>query len=145
MKSMLAVSAALCGMLVAFSVSAAEDKDIIDYRQHIMRTMEEQTAIIGMIASGAAPEEGMKAATQSIALSASIALKSFEAKAQGGKSKPELWAKWDDFTARMKKFAEKSAEMSAMAQKGATVVEMTGVMVEALPCKECHDLYRNEK
>jgi len=131
-------------MLAAFGAAAAEDKDIIDYRQHIMRTMEEQTAIIGMIVSGAAPEEGMKASAESIALAASIALKSFEAKVQGGKAKPEVWSKWDDFSARMKKFAEKSAELSVAAKKGASIGELTGILVEALPCKECHDTYRTE-
>ena len=85
------------------------------------------------------------AAAEAIALGASISLKSFEAKVQGGKAKPEVWTKWDDFTARMKKFAEKTAEFSAQAKKGASPSELTGILVEALPCKECHDAYRNEK
>ena len=110
-----------------------------------MKTMEEQTAIIGMIVSGAAPAEAIPAAAEAIALGASISLKSFEAKVQGGKAKPEVWTKWDDFTARMKKFAEKTAEFSAQAKKGASPSELTGILVEALPCKECHDAYRNEK
>jgi cytochrome c556 len=145
MRSGLAIAAGLTAAVLAFSAAAAEDKDIIDYRQHIMRTMEEQTAVIGMIVSGAAPEEGMKASAEVIALSASIALKSFEAKVQGGKSKPEVWAKWDDFSARMKTFVEKSAALSAVAKKGGSVSELTSVLVEALPCKECHDVYRQEK
>ena len=145
MRSKIALIAGLGMAFAACGSAAAEDKDIIDYRQHIMKAMEEQTAIIGMIVSGAAPEEGMKASAESIALGASIALKSFEAKVQGGKAKPEVWGKWDDFSTRMKTFAAKTQELSAAAKRGASVAELTGILVEALPCKQCHDDYRNEK
>ena len=122
----------------------ADDKDVIEYRQHIMKSLEQQTAALGQILSGAGPTENTLAHMESLALSASIALKSFEAKVPGGAAKPEVWKDWADFTKRMKEFAEKSAEMAKVGrEQGAEQAAM--LVIEALPCKGCHDVYRDEK
>ena len=122
----------------------AEDKDVIEYRQHIMKSLEQQTAALGQILSGAGPAENTLAHMETLALSASIALKSFEAKVPGGAAKPEVWKDWTDFSKRMKEFAEKSAEMAKVGrEQGPEQAAM--LVIEALPCKGCHDVYRDEK
>jgi cytochrome c556 len=141
--------AALAGAMSfsqAYAAAATYDeKDVIEYRERIMKTLQEQTAIIGMMASTAIPSDTLPATAQAIALAAKIAGKSFEQKVPGGEAKPEVWAKYDDFSKRMKTFAEKSQAMSDAATKGATLTEITELLVDALPCKDCHDLYRAEK
>jgi cytochrome c556 len=125
-------------------VGHTDDKDVVDYRQHIMKSLEQQTAALGQILSGAGPAENTVAHMETLALTASIALKSFEAKVPGGAAKPEVWKDWADFSKRMKEFAEKSAEMAKIGrEQGADQAALH--VIEALPCKGCHDVYRDEK
>lgn len=142
-------AAALAGAMSFSQAQAAAaayaDKDVIDYREHIMKTLQEQTAIMGMIVSTLAPPEQMAMHAEAIALAAKMAATSFEQKVPGGEAKPEIWTKYDDFSKRMKTFVEKSQTMSDAAKKGASTTEITEMLVEALPCKDCHDLYRDEK
>ena len=122
----------------------AAGKEAIEYRQHIMKSLEQQTAALGQILSGAGPAENTVAHMETLALSASIALKSFEAKVPGGAAKPEVWSDWADFSKRMKDFADKSAEMAKIGrEQGPDQAAM--LVIEALPCKGCHDTYRDEK
>ncbi len=125
-------------------VSAAEDKDVIDYRQHIMKTLDAQTASLGMTVSTQIPPDNFVAHVEAIALTARTALKSFEAKVPGGESKPEVWAQWDDFSKRMNDFVAKTEKLAHSAKTGGMPVVMEE-MVDALTCKSCHDTYRNKK
>ena len=125
-------------------VAKADDKDVIDYRQHIMKTLDAQTAAIGMVVSTQVPDDNLVQHTEAIALAAKTALKSFEAKVAGGESKPEIWANWADFSKRMNEFVEKTDKMAKAAKTGGVPVVMEQ-MVDALTCKGCHDVYRNKK
>jgi cytochrome c556 len=121
-----------------------KDKDVMEYRQHIMKSLEQQTAALGQILSGAGPAENTVAHMQALALTASIALESFKPKVPGGAAKPEVWNDWADFSKRMKEFADKSAEMAKIGrEQGADQAALH--VIEALPCKGCHDVYRDEK
>jgi cytochrome c556 len=125
---------------------SANDQDVIDYRERIMKTLDEQAAAVGMILSSAAPGENMAAHLQAIALTAQIALKAFEPKVVGGEAKPEVWSNWADFSKRMNEFSKNSLEAAAMAKdKGYDDAALGIKIVDALPCKSCHDLYRKEK
>jgi cytochrome c556 len=135
---------ALGAMMLLPMVGHTDDKDVVDYRQHIMKSLEHQTAVLGQILSGAGPTENTVAHMETLALTASIAEKSFEAKVPGGAAKPEVWKEWADFSKRMKEFAAKSAEMAKVAkEQGPDQAAM--LVIEALPCKSCHDVYRDEK
>ena len=117
--------------------------DAVEYREHVMKSLNEQSAALGMILSTVIPEDGETAHMEAIALSARIGLKAFEPKVPGGQAKPELWTNWPDFSKRMNDFARKTDEMARLAQeKGPEAA--SGTIVEALSCKSCHDLYRNE-
>ena len=58
-----AVYATLAAALAVTAPFAAraDDKDVIEYRQHAMKTLQEQTAIIGEIVSGAVPADNLPA------------------------------------------------------------------------------------
>lgn len=133
-------------MLLPAAVHADDNKnkDIIDYRQHIMKTLNEQSAALGQILSTTVPGENTSAHLQTIALAASLALKAFEPKVPGGEAKPEVWANWPDFSKRMTAFAQKTAEMAKISKEQGNDAALQNV-VDALSCKACHDVYRAEK
>jgi cytochrome c556 len=123
------------------TASIADDQDVIDYRKHIMATLQAQVAALGMIMSGAIPDDNVVAHMDIIAQSATTALKSFEPKVEGGDAKPEVWSQWEDFSARMNEFAERTAAMARTAhEKGKD--EALLLAMDALTCKQCHDDYR---
>lgn len=140
----LAVGAALHASLLPMAAQAADDKDVIDYRQHIMNTMSEQASALGQVLSTAVPPENLVAHLEVIALAARMSLKSFEPKVLGGESKPEVWEKWADFSERMNTFAASTAKVAQLAKEKGQDAIMAD-LVDALSCKSCHDIYRDEK
>jgi cytochrome c556 len=141
--------AALAGLAVAMALqipatAVADPQDAIDYRQHIMKTLNEQAAALGEILSGAVPDDNAIAHMDALALTAATALKAFEPKVPGGESKPEVWSQWADFSKRMNDFAQKTAEMAKVAHAQGKDAGLATVM-DALSCKKCHDSYRKEK
>jgi cytochrome c556 len=128
------------------AVVSADNQDVIDYREHIMNTLNEQAGALGQILAGAVPGDYTAAHLNTIALTAQIALKAFEPKVQGGEAKPDVWLNWADFSKRMKEFAQKSAEVAAVAKQKRYDDPVLGEkIVDALSCKSCHDIYRDEK
>jgi cytochrome c556 len=136
---------ALVAIFVPAVVSAG-DQDVIDYREHIMRTLDEQSAALGLILSTVIPGDNTAAHLQAIALTAQTALKAFEPKVLGGEAKPEVWSNWADFSKRMNEFARNTALVAAQVKaKGYDDPALADNVVDALSCKSCHDVYRSEK
>jgi cytochrome c556 len=125
------------------AVAAADDQDSIDYRKHIMQTLHAQTSALGMIMSGAIPDDNVIAHIDTLAITAATALKSFEPKVEGGDAKPEVWTNWDDFAARMNDFAAKTAQMAKTAHEQGKDEALLQA-VDALSCKGCHDDYNTK-
>jgi cytochrome c556 len=137
----------LCALAIglAFQQAAlADDEDVITYRQLIMKQLDSGSAALGMIVSGQIPPDNMSQQARALAANAKSALKSFEPKVAGGEAKPDVWSKWPDFSKRMETFAKKAEEMAKVAETG-NVAKVTELMIDALPCKQCHDNYRNKK
>ena len=135
------VLAALAPITQAY---AYDDKDVIDYRQHVMKALDEQTAAFGMVVSTLVENDNAISHLETIALTAKTALKSFEPKVAGGESKPEVWAQWKDFSDRMNAFAVATEKLVQTARTQGQAAMMQD-MVGALACKGCHDVYRNKK
>jgi cytochrome c556 len=138
------LAAPLLAMSLLPFASTADDQDVIDYRRHIMDTLQAQVAALGMIMSGAIPDDNAVAHMEIIAQAASTALKSFEPRVEGGDAKAEVWAQWDDFSARMREFAERTAAMATTAREQGKDEALLQAM-DALTCKQCHDTYRVKK
>ena len=139
-----AILAALLACAGAADAASPSDEDVIAYRQHIMHSLQEQTAALGKIMSGAVPDDNAVAHMQALALIASTALKSFEPKVPGGESKPEVWSDWPDFSRRMEEFVRLTAKMSQAAQEGGKDAGLEHA-IAALNCKGCHDDYRKPR
>ena len=131
-------------MLVLPALAYGDDKDVIDYREHIMKTLNEQAEALGMILSTAIADNNATAHLEIIALTASTALKAFEPKVPGGESKPDVWAKWPDFSKRMNEFAAKTAEAARLAKEKGPKAGLSDID-NTLTCKSCHEVYREEK
>jgi cytochrome c556 len=140
----LVLAAPLFAAILPFPIKAAEDKDAIEYRQHIMRAMDAQTAALGMTLSGAIPPDNLVSHLETIALIASSALDSFKPKVPGGESSPEVWAKWADYEARMNTFAAATAKIAKLGREQGPDAVMSD-LATALSCKSCHDVYRLKK
>ena len=128
----------------ALTPAYADDQDVIDYRQHIMSTLQAQSAALGQILSYAVPDDNVVAHLDAIALTASTALKAFEPKVQGGEAKPEVWSDWADFSKRMNEFAQMTEAMARTAHEQGQEAALEQV-IDALSCKSCHDIYQNKK
>lgn len=121
---------------------AADDQDVIDYRQHIMKSMGHEVATIGMILQGKALATDLAAHVQALALTTSSALIAFQPEVQGGNSKPEVWAKWDEFQKRMQELQANTADLAKVAKDGPSAIAPK--VQGALTCKGCHDIFRSE-
>jgi len=136
-----------CAILVAATASTlarADDQDVIDYREHIMKTMGEQAAAISQILQQKAPAENFAIHVQILAITAATAKKAFEAKVLGGEAKPDVWVHWADFAKRLDDLTAATADLASTAKAGGAAAAAPKVQA-ALTCKTCHDTYRVEK
>lgn len=135
--------------LVSLSLLAVadsnQDKDVISYREDVMKTLDEQSAALGQIASGVIPNDNLNAHMEAMSLSASMALKAFESKVPGGEAKPNVWSDWAAFSKKMTEFAQKAADGAKAAKAQGSDAAMEAVVDLANRCKDCHDTYRQEK
>jgi cytochrome c556 len=136
-----------CAILVAATASTlarADDQDVIDYRQHIMKTLEEQAAAISQILQQKAPAENFNIHVQILAITAATAQKAFEPKVLGGEAKADVWVRWPDFAKRLDALTAATADLASTAKAGGLAAAAPKVQT-ALNCKSCHEIYCVEK
>jgi cytochrome c556 len=122
----------------------ADDQDVIDYREHIMKTMGEQAAAISQILQQKAPAENFAIHVQILAVTAATAKQAFQPQVPGGEAKPDVWARWADFAKRLDDLTAATADLAKTAKAGGVAAAAPKVET-ALTCKNCHDTYRVEK
>lgn len=137
-----AIAAALPLMPLSSVYGQAEDHVLA--RQLIMQQLDEEAEALGSIAAGVTPPTKMAEHARNVAKLARESYEAFKPNAPGGKSKPEIWTNWADYSAKMEAFIANADKMSAAADKG-EVSSVTELLVDALPCKGCHDVYREKK
>jgi cytochrome c556 len=126
------------------SQGALEREGMIFERQQIMMQLGRDSELLGKIVAGTEPASKLPETTRAIASGARESLDAYRNLLPGGQTKAEAWSNHDDFMQRMDKFARNADAMAAAGERG----DMTGVrglMVDALPCKQCHDVYRAPK
>jgi len=120
----------------------ASRQDVIKYREAIMKTMNQQAAALGQIASTVIPQTNLTAHFEIIALTASAALQAFKPDVPGGKAKPEIWSNWPDFSKRMAQFVQDANGSVKIAEAQGMDGALTQMVALANDCKACHDKYR---
>jgi cytochrome c556 len=133
----------LVAMMATVGSARADDQDIIDYRKHIMITLREEVAILGMILEQRAPADGLVTHAQILAATAATTRLAFEQQIPGGESKPSVWANWDNFSKRLDELVATTADLAKSAQDGGATAVAT--KIKALNCESCHDTYRVPK
>jgi cytochrome c556 len=122
--------------------AVADDQETVDYREHIMKTMAEQIAAIAQMQKSQIAPANLAVHTKILAIAATTAKNAFTPKVPGGKAKPDVWANWADFSKRLDELSAATAGLDEAAKAGglpAAVAKM-----QSLPCKGCHDNYRQE-
>jgi len=126
------------------TVHATDSTDVIDYRKNVMKSLGSQAAALNAVLQGKAPAENVALHAESLHLIATTAMSAFEENVEGGDSKPEVWAKWADFSKKLKDFEAGTADLAKAAKEGG-VGGAQGKVQAALTCKGCHDTYRVPK
>ena len=135
---------ALAAVTLLPGKARADDQDVIDYRQHLMKTLGEQVAAMAMMAENKVPADNFAVHAQILANVAATAKSAFTPKVVGGKAKAEVWANWDDFAKRLDALTASSADLAKTARQGG-MAAAAPKMQAALGCKGCHDTYRDDK
>ena len=127
-------------LMSAAGVYADEQHDI-DHRQHIMKTMGEQTASMDMILEHKAPSDSFTVHAKILAIAAAMAKKSFDSKADGGNAKPAVWTNWADFGKRMDALAAATDDLAKTAAGGGGAAAGAKVAAVIASCNACHEQY----
>lgn len=136
------VTTGLASLILAMAAlpGRADDQDVIDYREHVMKTLGEQMGAVGMILEKKAPADNLALHLKVIAVTATQAKKAFEPKVLGGNAKPEVWSNWPDFSKRLDELVAATAEVAASGQHDSPAA--VGEKLKAVKCKSCHETYR---
>lgn len=123
-------------------IARADDADVIEYRQHIMKSLDAQFEAVMLILTARAPEAHILGHMEALEETASLAVKVFETKALGGKASPKIWDDWAHFSATMKEFDERLKTAVAMTRTQGAPGALQGL--EFVSCQKCHDVYRKQ-
>lgn len=134
-----------CALLSVPLLAIASDHDVIQYREDVMKTLNEQAGVLGQMLSGAVPNDTYATHLQLFALAASTALKAFEPKVPGGRAKPEVWADWGDFSKHMTEFTQQAAGAAKTAKEQGNDAAAEDLIDATKSCKSCHKQYRQEE
>ena len=138
----ISIGAALTATSLLSLNAVADDQETVDYRVHIMKTMAEQIAVISQMQKSQIPPTNLSVHTEILAITATTAKSAFTPKVPGGKAKADVWANWADFSKRLDDLTAATADLDKAARSGG----LTAVVakMQSLPCKGCHDNYRQE-
>jgi cytochrome c556 len=143
----LAAGLASLGALALPALVRADNQDVIDYREHIMKTMAAQADAIELIVQHKLPaddDSNIPAHAKALALAASTAKAAFAMNVPGGQAKPNVWTDSADFNKRMDELAANTDALAKAADSGG-VEAVASRIQSALTCKSCHDQYREQK
>jgi cytochrome c556 len=128
-------------LLACSLVAVADDQDWVDYRQHLMKTLDEQVGSVRMILGHKAPAADLATHAKILALGATTVKKSFATKAPGGNAKPDVWSNWPDFSKRMDAFTAAAEDLSKAVAAGGVAAAGAKTQAVLAACKGCHDQY----
>jgi len=131
----------VAALLAASASALADDQDVIDYRKHVMKTIGEQVGAIQLILENRVPADNLAVHLKVIAATAPQTKSAFTAEVAGGRSKPEVWASWDDFSERLDRFVAGAQELAQAARAG-DAAAAAARLPATLDCKGCHEIYR---
>jgi cytochrome c556 len=143
-RAALVVSAVLASLVMIQDKGRAQDGDPVLDRQLVMQQLDRNSKALGQVLAGIEPKEKLVTYALAVSNDAKEVRASFQAKAPGGNARPEVWSNWPDFSRRLDELVAKSEAMAQIAETG-NVNAVNELVVEALPCRDCHMVYRSKK
>lgn len=140
MKLRRILAVASLGLCIAAPALPA-GQSAVEYRQHLMKTLEAQFQAITLIYIGGAPAENLHSHLTAALLTARMMPAAFAPRAPGGASQPQIWTRWDDYALHMREFEARVA-IALEASKHGTPPQDVLFHIDAISCRECHDRYR---
>ena len=125
-------------------LSKDEIETLIYERQQLMIQIDKDSELLGEIVAGIAPASKLKETTAALARDAKESHAAFSMKVPGGRTKPEAWSNWADFSKRLDAFVAGAEKIAKLGETG-SVPAVNDVLGDAMTCKACHDLYREPK
>lgn len=126
------------------STAQAADKDVIDYRQNLMKSLGAHASALGAIAQNKVPYgDNLALHAEAIAAAAEAAPLAFKQNLPGGTAAANIWEDWGDFEERFMALAKSARDVAAAARSGG-MAEAGPKMGGLFTCKGCHDIYRTE-
>lgn len=141
------LGAAFAAAVFSFGLSTAQaaDKDVIDYRQNLMKSLGAHASALGAIAQNKVPYgDNLALHADAIAAASEAALLAFKQNLPGegkGKAGANIWENWEDFEGRFQALAASARDVAAAARSGG-MAEAGPKMGGLFTCKSCHDIYR---
>jgi cytochrome c556 len=129
---------------LATAPDPVETEGIIYERQQIMEQLGRDSDLLGKVVAGLEPASKLPEVSRAIADGARQSLEAYRQQVPGGRTKAEAWSNNADFMRRMEDFVRNAEAMAAVGARG-DVTGVTGMLVDAMPCKQCHDVYRAPK
>ena len=148
-NSVLAVSAFISALLSSTAIAQAKPEDAIKYRQGAYKVMGWNFAPMAAIVKGEKPYDKDAFARHAAILefASKLPIEGYGPGTDKGadtKAKPEIWAKMDDFKAKMTKMNEETAKLAAIAKSGSFDDIKKQFGATGGSCKACHDDYKNK-
>ncbi|MGE4061947.1 MAG: cytochrome c [Rhodospirillaceae bacterium] len=119
------------------------DQDAIEYRKSVMRTLEAQFNAIAHIIAFEGPPQNLRSHLEAALITARTVLPSFQKRAPGGTSQPQIWEKWDDYTMHARQF-EAAIAMAVEAAKHGDVSDVIWY-TDQVSCRQCHNKYQQPR
>jgi len=148
-KRVLVVSAVIAALTAGVVHAQAKPEDVIRYRQGVMKIVGWNFGPMAAMVKGEKPydKEAFARNAANVEFVSKLALEGFSPGSDKGadtKAKPEIWAKMDDFKAKMGKMNEETAKLAAVAKTGTFDDIKKQFGATGGSCKACHDDYRNK-
>lgn len=142
--SLSAVEPAAPAAVDVSKLSKDEIETLVYERQQLMIQIDKDSELLGEIVAGIAPAAKLKETTAALARDAKESHAAFSMKVPGGRTKPEAWSNWADFSKRLDAFVAGAEKIAKLGETG-SVPAVNDVLGDAMTCKGCHELYREPK
>lgn len=148
-KGILVVSSVIAALAAGVVHAQAKPEDVIKYRQGVMKIVGWNFGPMAAMVRGDKPydKEAFARNAVNVEFVSKLALEGFTPGSDKGadtKAKPEIWAKMDDFKAKLNKMNEESAKLATVAKTGTFDDIKKQFGATGGTCKACHDDYRNK-
>lgn len=145
------ITAALLTAVTSTTVLAAtafsDAKDAVDYRKAAFQMIRHNTGDIGDMIQGKVPFDAKRVQQRADALAALAplpwdAFRTAGTEQGGGDAKKEIWADFNDFTAKADKFSSDAKALQTAAQSGDQAKIKAAFASFRGNCKACHEKYK---